>query len=63
MQRVSSIKAAYGELKNDMFEEINQMEDKIIKPAQDARVSIQPMKKTIKRREDRKVVYTWANFI
>lgn len=55
MQRVSNLVAQYSELKNDMLEEVKAMDDRIIRPAQDARVSIAPMKKTIKKREDRKV--------
>jgi hypothetical protein len=55
MQRVSDLVGQYSELKNDMLEEVKAMDDRIIRPAQDARVGITPMKKTIKKREDRKV--------
>ncbi len=55
MERVSGIREAYSELKNDMLEEVKQMDERIIKPAQDARAGIAPMKKSIKRRDDKKV--------
>ncbi|KAF2100811.1 hypothetical protein NA57DRAFT_54884 [Rhizodiscina lignyota] len=57
MQRVAHLRTAYAELKKDLLEEVREMDEKIIKPAQDARAAIQPMKKTIKKREDRKLDY------
>ena len=50
------LKEAYLELKEDMLEEVNTVDVRIIKPAMEGRESIQPMKKVIKKRQDRKVV-------
>ena len=55
IDRVARLQEAYGELKNDMIDEINQMDVRIIKPAMDSKESIQPIKKVIKKRQDRKV--------
>ena len=49
------LQEVYTELKNDMLEEVNLVDDRIIKPATDARDYIHPMKKVIKKRQDRKV--------
>ena len=45
----------YEELKNDLMDEVNLVDNKMIKPAQEAKDCLQPMKKTIKKREDRKL--------
>ena len=39
----------------DLLEEVNQVDERIIRPATDARDYIHPMKKVIKKRQDRKV--------
>lgn len=53
--RTATLREEYQELKTDLMEEVNVVEDKIIKPAMDAKDSLSIMKKTIKKREDRKV--------
>jgi amphiphysin len=58
IDRVARLQGAYEELKNDMLEEISMMEARIIRPAMDARESLQPLKKVIKKRQDKKV---WAS--
>jgi amphiphysin len=55
IDRVARLQGAYEELKNDLLDEVNQIDARIIQPAMDARDSIQPLKKVIKRRQDRKV--------
>lgn len=45
----------YEDLKKDLMEEVNMVDIKMIKPAQEAKDYLQPLKKTIKKREDRKV--------
>jgi amphiphysin len=55
VQRVAQLQASYSELRNDLGEEVDQIEERIVKPATDARTSIQPLKKVIKKRNDRKV--------
>ena len=47
---------AYEELKNDLMDEVNQVDARITKPASEAREYLQPMKKVIKKRQDRKVL-------
>ena len=45
----------YEDLKKDLMEEVNMVDTRMIKPAQDAKDYLHPLKKTIKKREDRKV--------
>jgi hypothetical protein len=53
--RTAKLKEEYHELKNDLMDEVNSVEVKIIKPSLDTRDSLSLMRKTIKKREDRKV--------
>ncbi|MCJ1307981.1 hypothetical protein MMC25_001631 [Agyrium rufum] len=55
--RTEKLTAAYADLRTDMLEEIDQVDARIMKPASDARLSIQPLKKVIKKRQDRKLDY------
>ena len=55
MQRTVKLSKGYEELKIDLFEEVNLVDTRIIKPAIEAKEWIQPLKKVIKKREDRKV--------
>jgi hypothetical protein len=55
MNRTVRIKAEYEELKTDLTEEVNQVDVKMIHPALDAKDSLQLLKKTIKKREDKKL--------
>ena len=55
MERTSKLQRNYEELRTDLLEEIDNIELRIIKPAQEAKDSIQPLKKVIKKRGDRKV--------
>ncbi|KAL8933947.1 MAG: hypothetical protein Q9216_006144, partial [Gyalolechia sp. 2 TL-2023] len=55
MLRTVKLQQAYAELKNDLLDEVNTVDTRIIKPAMDARDHIQPLKKTIKRRADKKL--------
>ncbi|KAK3075681.1 hypothetical protein LTS18_014002, partial [Coniosporium uncinatum] len=57
LQRVTMLGAKYADLRTDMLDEVRRMETGIIEPAEQARKMIQPMKKVIKRREDRKLDY------
>lgn len=54
-QRTAKLSQGYEELKTDLLEEVNMADARIIKPASEARDWIQPLKKVIKKREDRKV--------
>ncbi len=54
-ERTTKLRDAYEALKTDLLEEVNMVDSKIIKPAMEAKDYIQPLKKTIKNRENRKV--------
>ncbi|KAL9616267.1 MAG: hypothetical protein Q9160_008846 [Pyrenula sp. 1 TL-2023] len=55
LARTVRLREEYEELKKDLMEEVNLVDDRMIKPATEARDFLQPMKKTIKKREDRKL--------
>lgn len=55
MQRTTKLQEAYVELRNDMLDEVDLVETRLIKSAEDAKSWIQPLKKVIKKRGDRKV--------
>ena len=55
MARIVRMREEYEDLKKDLMEEVNMVDTRMIKPAQDAKDYLHPLKKTIKKREDRKV--------
>ena len=55
MARTSKLQTSYDELRTDLLEEVAMVDLRIIKPATEAKDCIQPLKKIIKKREDRKV--------
>jgi amphiphysin len=55
MERCVRLQEAFAELKTDMMEEVKDIEKKLILPAKLARDALGPMKKAIKKREDKKV--------
>ena len=55
MGRTIKLQEGYAELKTDLLEEVNMVDTRIIRPAMDAKDYIQPLKKVIKKRGDRKV--------
>lgn len=55
MGRTLKLQQGYAELKTELLDEVNMVDDRIVKPATDAKDYIQPLKKVIKQREDRKV--------
>ncbi|KAF1961980.1 hypothetical protein CC80DRAFT_488354 [Byssothecium circinans] len=57
MERCVRLVEAFSELKTDMMEEVKDIEKKLILPAKLARELLKPMKKVIKKREDKKVDY------
>lgn len=63
MERTIKLQVAYGELKADLLEEVNLVDTRIIKPAMEAKDWIQPLKKVIKKREDRKVSTMPSSFV
>ena len=60
LERTFKLKTAYAELKTDFVEEIGQIEERVMRPATDARDSIAPIRKTIKKRENKRVDYEQA---
>ncbi len=57
LNRTFKLKEAYSELKTEVLEEVATIEERIIKPATDARDCIQPIRKTIKKREAKRLDY------
>ena len=55
MERTIKLHTAYDDLRTDLLEEVAMVDTRIIKPATDAKDCIQPMKKVIKKRGDKKV--------
>lgn len=55
LERTARLRQAYQELKEDMVEEVNKAETRLVMPAKEARDNLKPMKKIIKKREDKKV--------
>ncbi|TAQ88481.1 hypothetical protein B7494_g3179 [Chlorociboria aeruginascens] len=61
LDRTSRLKEAYTELKTDLLEEIIMMDARVMKPATEAREHLQPIKKTIKKRENKRL--DWERYI
>lgn len=57
VERTKRLKVEYDELKKDLAEEINQVQRRIIDPAQEAKNSLTMAKKIVKKREDKKLDY------
>lgn len=55
MLRTSKLHEEYTQLRMDLQGELDTVEDAMIRPAMTAKGHLEPMKKTIKKREDRKV--------
>lgn len=49
------MKEAYTELKTDLLEEVGMMDARVIKPATDAKEYLAPLKKSIKKRENKRL--------
>ncbi|OTA95439.1 hypothetical protein M434DRAFT_69430, partial [Hypoxylon sp. CO27-5] len=57
LERTLRLKEAYTELKAELLDEVNLIESTIIRPATDARDYIAPLRKTIKKRENKRLDY------
>ncbi|OAL69819.1 SH3 domain-containing protein [Trichophyton violaceum] len=55
LHRVVRLREEYDSLKADLVAEVSAVDDRIIRPAMDAREYLQPLKKVIKKREDKKL--------
>jgi hypothetical protein len=53
--RTNRLRKEFDELREEMIQELNVVEDRMARPADDAKGSLAPMKKTIKKRNDKKV--------
>jgi len=60
LERTFRLKTAYTELKTELVEEMLMIEEHILKPATDARDCIAPVRKTIKKRENKRLDYEKA---
>lgn len=57
LERTYRLKTAYSELKTELMEEISLIDGSVMRPASDARDAIAPIRKTIKKREDKRLAY------
>lgn len=55
LARTATLRDEYEDLKTELMHELNAMEDRMIRPTAQAKDFLVPMKKTIKKRGDRKV--------
>lgn len=53
--RTSRLNEEYETLRTDLVVEINNVDERMIRPANEAKESLQPLKKVIKKREDKKL--------
>ncbi|KAI9641654.1 hypothetical protein NHQ30_009509 [Ciborinia camelliae] len=61
MARTIKLKETYTELKTDLLEEVMMMDSRVTKPASEARDFLQPIRKTIKKRENKRL--DWERYI
>jgi hypothetical protein len=57
LERTFKLKTAYTELQTELVEEMIQIEGQVVKPATEARECIAPIRKTIKKRENKRLDY------
>lgn len=55
MDRTVRLREEYEELKSSLLDEVNMVDESMVKPAMEAKDHIQPLKKVIKKRDDKKV--------
>lgn len=55
LERTLRLKEAYSDLKAEVLEEVGVIDSTIIRPAADARDFIAPLRKTIKKRENKRL--------
>jgi amphiphysin len=61
LDRTRKLQGVYADLKTDLLEEVAMMDARIIKPATEAKDCLQPLRKTIKKRENKRV--DWERYI
>ncbi|KAL4863265.1 hypothetical protein BDV12DRAFT_30276 [Aspergillus spectabilis] len=57
LARTTKLQVEYGELKKELLEELIAVDNRMINPASQAKECLIPFKKTIKKRDDRKLDY------
>lgn len=57
LERASKLKSTYVDLENDLQQETSWIQTKLLQPAMDAKSSIAPLKKVIKKRDNYKLDY------
>lgn len=57
LEQTFALRECYDALKTELVEEIGVIEERILKPATEARTSIAPIRKTIKKRESKRADY------
>ena len=57
LRRTFALRAAYEELKTDLLDEVASIETRVLRPATDARECLAPIRKTIKKRENKRLDY------
>ncbi|KAJ9204255.1 hypothetical protein DTO164E3_2017 [Paecilomyces variotii] len=55
LARTTKLREEYEDLRKDLLEVVNSVDDRMIRPASQAKDYLTPMKKTIKKREDKKL--------
>lgn len=55
LDRVVRLREEYESLRDDLVAEVNAVDERMIRPAVEARECIQPLKKVFKKRDDKKV--------
>lgn len=57
LERTLKLREVYSELRTELLQDITAIEERIIRPATDARTFISPIRKTIKKRENKRLDY------
>ncbi|KAK1961723.1 SH3 domain-containing protein [Colletotrichum sublineola] len=60
LNRTFKLSGAYSDLKDELIEEVTAIDSQVIRPATEARGFIQPLRKTIKKRENKRLDYEKA---
>lgn len=60
LDRTFKLREAYSDLKDELIEEVAAIDAQVIRPATEARDYLQPIRKTIKKRENKRLDYEKA---
>lgn len=56
LSRTNNLRREFDDLRSDLIQELNAVEQRMSQPAEQAKSYLAPMKKTIKKRNDKKVI-------